>query len=77
MSVKFQKCCMYTSLTLVCCSDESRFFFLVFFELRFYFYRKSEVMNNFCRCGPFIEIGSVFESPEHFGSDSVVVLCVG
>ena len=77
MSVKFEKCCMYTSLTLVCCSGKSRFFFLVFFRSGFIFYRKSEVINNFCSCGPFFELGSVFESPEHTGSESVVVLCVG
>ena len=56
---------------------QKSFFFLVFFLLRFYFYRKSEVINNFCSCGPFLKIGTVFESPEHTGSESVVVLCVG
>ncbi len=68
---------MCTSLTVVCCLGESQFCFCVFLLLRFYFCRKSEVMNNFCSFGPFLKIGSVSESPEHTGSDSVLVLCFG
>ncbi len=47
-------------------------FFVMFFVSRFYFYRKSEVVNNFLSFDPFSVFVVWLERPEHVGSDSVI-----